>query len=127
MSSLAVIATILYTLIIGEFVVNIFQVIRQAKKLKESGKTPLTKNNLFTVTAVSIVEGLIVGLCTYLVGLLHFNQASIDYVVVVFLIIYLIKFTVAYVTAWGVWTVFVTIEGNQMKKKIDEGRERAFK
>ena len=126
MNSLVVITTILYVLVVGEFLFNLFSVFSQARKLKAEGKTPLMSKNLLVVAVVAMVEGLMVWFCTYLVNLLHLNQTTIDYVVVVFIILYLVKQSVAYLTAWGVWAVFVSIESKRMKNKIDEEREGVF-
>jgi hypothetical protein len=126
MSVLTVIATILYVMVIGEFVINIFNTTKQAKELKESGKTPLTMKSLITVTVVGIFEGLVILVLTYLISRFGFNQDRIDFVVIVFLIIYMIRTAVAYLIAWGVWAIFVAIDSKKMKKKINEQRERVL-
>jgi hypothetical protein len=126
MSVLTVIATILYVMVIGEFVINIFNTTKQAKELKKSGKTPLTMKSLITVTVVGIFEGLVILVLTYLISRFGFNQDRIDFVVIVFLIIYMIRTAVAYLIAWGVWAIFVAIDSKKMKKKINEQRERVL-
>jgi hypothetical protein len=126
MSVLTVIATILYVMVVGEFVINILNTIKQAKELKASGKTPLTMKSLITVTVVGIFEGLVILVLTYLISRFGFNQDRIDFVVIVFLIIYMIRTAVAYLIAWGVWAIFVAIDSKKMKKKLDEQRERVL-
>jgi hypothetical protein len=93
---------------------------------RTSGKTPLTMKSLITVTVVGIFEGLVILILTYLISRFGFNQDRIDFVVIVFLIIYMIRTAVAYLIAWGVWAIFVAIDSKKMKKKLDEQRERVL-
>jgi hypothetical protein len=78
------------------------------------------------VTVVGIFEGLVILILTYLISRFGFNQDRIDFVVIVFLIIYMIRTAVAYLIAWGVWAIFVAIDSKKMKKKLDEQRERVL-
>jgi hypothetical protein len=125
MSALAVLTVSLYTVVFISLATNLYQVLMESKKLKEDGKTPLVGKNLTTVGVAGLAEVLAVTLLVYITSLITADLEIIG-VIVVFLSGYLFRNVAAYLAAWGIWTIFVTIDKKKMKEKIDNDQEEAF-
>lgn len=106
--------------------VNLIQVYKESKQLKAEGKTPLTIRNLNVIMCAAIAEFLVAYLLLALFNKLHAFTTSLN-VFLIFIVVYLLRNAGAYLTAWGLWSIFVKIDQKKLRKELIEEREEALK
>lgn len=99
------VTTILYTLIILAFVINIGHAIMRIKEIKVKGETPLVGRTFATILITALVEVITVTGVLLLFSLIT-DHPGIILIAVMFLISYGLKNLFAYLSAWGLWHVF---------------------
>lgn len=125
MNELTVVATTLFTLVAISFVVNLYQLFSESRKLKAAGKTPLTTRNVITVTLAAAAEALTVWLFIWIAGILDI-EPTIPFVAALFLLIYIVRNGAAYAAAWALWSIFVKKDSRSLRKKIAKDGESAI-
>lgn len=123
MSVLMAVAITLYTVIAISFGMNIGQVFKESRELKARGKTPLVGKNLATVTIAMVAEVLTIFLVTLIAE--PFFSPTVTYVVLSFSVAYFLKTVAAYLTAWGIWALFINLEKRKMQKQVEKDQEEA--
>lgn len=114
----------LYSIIGISLITNTIRVFLESKALKKQGKTPLTGKSLTTVFVAAVAESVAVVLFTFLISA-HFEPSTLS-VIIVFTAIYIIKDGFAYLSAWGLWSLFVSIDKKKMEKEIEEDQKEAL-
>ncbi|AMB18718.1 hypothetical protein BH780_gp135 [Bacillus phage Eldridge] len=110
----------LYIIIGISFILNIYNLFKEAGTLKKKGKTPLVGRNLVTTFLAAVGEVLVVwGIYTLYS---HFNLAHAGAAasLVVFTIAFLLRNVGAYVMALSTWSVFVRIDKKKMIKEMEQ-------
>lgn len=125
MEDLTIIALLMYTIVTIGFIMNMFQMYTESRKLKADGKTPLMKRNMLTIAVATVAELLMVFLSVMLAAYIGFT-ATVVTVVTLFVSIYLLRNAAAYLAAWGLWTLFIRKDKKKMEKQIEEEQGEAF-
>ncbi|AMQ66654.1 hypothetical protein BH753_gp172 [Bacillus phage Shbh1] len=122
MSTLAVLALTLYSVVGITLVLNMVQLIKEVKNIKKQGKTPLVKQNILTVIVAALGEVLAVYLCLLVTEtiLATFTTGT---VIAVFAITYFVRSVFAYLSAWGLWSIFLKWEKHKKKNEIEKDIE----
>ena len=115
---------ILAGVIMVTLIMNLVQVFKETKKLKEEGKTPLTVRNFAVVTVAAIAEALVVYLLTLLFAAMDVKTTYAG-IFAMFVMMYLLRNVGAYLSAWGLWALFLQIDKRKAVKEIKEDKEKA--
>lgn len=125
MDVLITLAVTLYSVVIVTFVANMIQLVKETKRLREEGKTPLVGRNITTVVVAAWGEVLTVVILIYLTSLFT-TEPNFIVAALVFILAYLLRNVAAYFMGWAVWAIFVKIERKKMKDEIEDDQQGAL-
>ena len=123
MNELQIVSLILYCIILVSLFANLGQLYVESKKLRAQGKTPLVFKNVVTILVATLGEVVAVALSMYIISSIGVKPTAI-YIAIIFILVYNLKNIAAYLSAWGTWSLFVSVERNKMKKEIKEDMEK---
>ena len=125
MELMTLLAITMYCVVAATLAINLLQVARETKLLKQKGQTPLTARNITTVVLAAVAEAMTVFLLVLLYTALNtpFNTWTAPGM---FLSMYVMRQPAAYLVAWGLWSVFVRVDARKMKKDIEKDKEEAL-
>jgi hypothetical protein len=126
MNAITIVAVTLYAVVGITLGMNILQVFKESKQLKADGKTPLMGRNLTVVACAAVGEALVVLFLIWLFSKLLPGAATVWSVLVMFVFPFLLRNVGAYLVAWGLWSLFVTIDKKKMKEQIEKDKETAL-
>lgn len=109
MSTLAVIATVLYTMVVLTLIGNFIRLFVDSRKLKAEGKTPLVGQTATIIVVAAVAEAIVL----FLLLKVFISVSGLVGVIITFVILYYIRQITAYLSTWGAWSLFV----RQAKKK----------
>lgn len=126
MSILTVIAAIIFTMIVLAVIGNFIQLFAKSKKLKAQNQTPLVGQSVVVILVVAVAEAIIVALLLKVAAILGVAVGVIG-VILLFLFLFYIRLIVAYLTTWGVWSLFVKRSKKKELNKVKQDQAEALK
>jgi hypothetical protein len=114
-------ATALYTIVGFTLLNNIAEVFIESKRLEKQGKTPLTLKSIATVIVASISELIFVFLILLVERLVITDKllgTNVYVASLAFIIPFLLRNLGSYLTAWGMWSIFVRLDKKKAIQKI---------
>lgn len=114
MNMSTVVHVVMVAFISVTFLENLIRVIRESSTVKKEGKTPLLWQNITTVATMTGSQLLM----TWVIVMLFSLTPLIDSYLLaglMFVIMYYMSNIVAYISGYGLWTVFTKIEQRKMK------------
>lgn len=116
MNSSIIVLVVLYAFIFVSTLENVVRVLGEGAKVSASGKTPLTVKNLITVGAIALAQVL----TAWLVVLTYSSVFSVDgvwSVAILFIVAYYLANILAFLTGWGLWSLFTYTERKKIIKE----------
>lgn len=126
MTALAVVATIIFTMIVLSVIGNFIQLFTKSKQLKAQNQTPLIGQSVVVIVAVAIAEVIVSALLLKLAAILGVLGLGIVGVIILFLILFYVKLIVAYLVTWGIWSLYVKRSKKQELNKLKQDQQEAL-
>ncbi|QIA28559.1 hypothetical protein [Phage f2b1] len=117
---------IFIVIILCTFIVNLFGVSKKTKLLKQKGEDPLVPLSLTLVVVAALAEYALITLLITAVFDWGNVQVKLVPVVIVFAAGYVLRNVAAWLSAWGVVSIYTYAERRKMKKQIMEDKETAL-
>lgn len=105
-------------------VTNTLTAIKEGAELKRQGKTPLTGRNLTTVIVAAVAEYIFVLFIGFLVAAIITEPLGMVLGLVTFLAMYVGRNGAAYLSAWGLWSLFVRLDKRKMEKQVQKDKSQ---
>ncbi|AIW03534.1 hypothetical protein CPT_Moonbeam136 [Bacillus phage Moonbeam] len=110
----------LYIIVGITLLVNLFNLFKEARKLKQSGKTPLIGKNIATTFVAAVGEALVVWGIYTLYGSYGLAHAGYTASLVVFTVAFILRNVGAYALALTLWSIFVRIDKKKMVEEMEK-------
>lgn len=120
MTSLSVVAAIIFTMIVLSVIGNFIQLYTKSKQLKAQNQTPLIGQSVVVIVAVAIAEVIVSAILLKLAAILGVLGLGIVGVIILFLILFYVKLVIAYLVTWGIWSLYVKRAKKQELNKIKQ-------
>jgi len=111
----------LYIIIGITFIVNMFNLFKEAKKLRKAGKTPLVAQNIVTTCLAAVGECLVVWGIYTLYG--HYNALDTGFVasLVVFTLAFILRVVGSRAMILITWSIYIKAGKKKVMKDLEEG------